>query len=98
MWGKCTNTGQICLAPDYVLAPPAVMTPLIAALKKAINQMLGKAPELSNSYNGKIINKHHFDRITQTLSATNGKFHLKKLKLNIEQALLFTGKKKKHCS
>ena len=94
MWGKCINTGQICLAPDYVLAPEAIMTPLIAALKKATTQMFSKAPELSSSYSGKIINKRHFDRITQTLGATNGRFFYstRKVKKN-SKVQLFTAEK-----
>lgn len=82
MWGRCINTGQICLAPEYVLAPEKLMPSLIAALKKATTQMYSKAPELSTSYSGKIINKMHFDRITQTLGATNGQF-LKLIFFNI---------------
>ena len=64
--------GQICLAPDYVLLPELLIPKFIPKLKQALKEMFGESAELSNSYSGKIINKQHFDRITQMLSATNG--------------------------
>ena len=73
LWGRCTNTGQICLSPDYVLLPQKIIGQFVKCLQQAALEMFGGSAELSQSYNGKIINKNHFDRITQLLGATNGK-------------------------
>ncbi|KAF7337964.1 Aldehyde dehydrogenase [Mycena venus] len=35
LWGKFTNGGQTCVAPDYVLVPKAAQEPLVEAMKTA---------------------------------------------------------------
>ena len=38
-YGKLLNAGQTCVAPDYVLAPRAMVEPLVQALKEAARAM-----------------------------------------------------------
>lgn len=38
-FGKLLNAGQTCVAPDYVLAPRAMVEPLVQALKEAARAM-----------------------------------------------------------
>jgi aldehyde dehydrogenase (NAD+) len=59
---KFSNAGQMCVAPDYVLVHESRSGELITALKLAIRQFFGDAPEESYSY-GKIVNARQFDRI-----------------------------------
>ena len=38
-WGKFTNAGQTCIAPDYVLCPEDRIADFVAALSEAVNRM-----------------------------------------------------------
>lgn len=71
VWGKFTNAGQTCVAPDYVLATREVRPALERALAAAITEMYGEQPEQSPDY-GRIINERHFDRVSKLLSDTVG--------------------------
>lgn len=61
-WGKFTNAGQTCIAPDYVLTDAATEKKLVPLLAQAINEMFGDDPEASDSY-GRIVNARHFERL-----------------------------------
>lgn len=61
-WGKFTNAGQTCIAPDYILTEPETEARLLPLLEKAILDMYSDNPESSDSY-GRIVNERHFDRI-----------------------------------
>lgn len=60
-WGKFTNAGQTCVAPDYVLVQEGIKDELIAALKGSIDELYGKADQ-SADY-GRIINDKHYERL-----------------------------------
>ncbi|WP_029767560.1 aldehyde dehydrogenase family protein [Haloglycomyces albus] len=62
-WGKFTNAGQTCIAPDYVLAVGDTAETLKEELAVAINAMYGTSPADSPDY-GRIINDETFDRLT----------------------------------
>lgn len=68
-WGKCLNAGQTCIAPDYVLAERGTAAPFIAAVKQQVQRFLGEDPQESPDYT-RIVNTHHFDRLTGLLSDT----------------------------
>eukprot|EP00397_Hematodinium_sp_SG-2012_P029095 GEMP01030710.1.p1 GENE.GEMP01030710.1~~GEMP01030710.1.p1 ORF type:complete len:513 (-),score=92.44 GEMP01030710.1:571-2109(-) len=38
IWGKCTNAGQTCIAPDYVMVHKSVADELIRFMKQAIEE------------------------------------------------------------
>lgn len=61
-WGKFTNAGQTCVAPDYVLARPETLDRLEPHLRRAVRELYGKDPRRSHDY-GRIINERHFDRV-----------------------------------
>lgn len=61
MAGKTLNAGQICLAPDYVLAPQGMETALVSALRAA-NAKLFPTMKDNPDYTS-VINQRHFDRI-----------------------------------
>lgn len=63
IWGRFTNTGQVCVAPDYLLVTPSVRPALVEALKKSIVEQYGSDATQSKDY-GKIINQRHHNRIT----------------------------------
>ena len=66
-WGKLLNSGQSCIAPDYILLLPGIEKGFIDAYSQAVIEMLGENQKESDSF-GRIINKRHFDRIKKYLS------------------------------
>jgi len=67
VWGKFFNTGQTCVAPDYVLAHKEIEQPLIEALRRTITEFYGQNPKASPDY-GRIVNDRHFQRLVGLLS------------------------------
>ena len=65
-WGKWLNSGQTCVAPDYVLVDKKVETRFVDALRRAITDFYGDNPQTSESY-GRIVSSRHFDRLTSML-------------------------------
>jgi len=65
-WGRFMNTGQLCVAPDYVLVPEHLRLPLIEAIRRAITSFYGTDPRHSDSY-GRIVNRAHFARLLALL-------------------------------
>ncbi|XP_019752184.1 aldehyde dehydrogenase family 3 member A2b [Hippocampus comes] len=65
-WGKFTNCGQTCIAPDYVLCQPAAQQRLIQELHKAIKEFYTDDPKTCPDY-GRIINRRHFRRIVSMM-------------------------------
>lgn len=69
VFGKFTNCGQTCVAPDYIYCHESVKEPLLAELRKQIHTQYGAAP-LQNANYGKIINAKHFERLIGLLDST----------------------------
>ena len=65
-WGKFVNTGQTCVAPDYVLGTQDVLDELAFYLADAIRDMYGSAIEANPDY-GRIVNDGHFKRLVSYL-------------------------------
>jgi aldehyde dehydrogenase (NAD+) len=67
-WTKLINSGQICIAPDYVLAEAPIRDQLVDEIRKAVTSF-----EAENASGGKrIVNERHFNRLTAALAATQG--------------------------
>ncbi|CAI5998420.1 unnamed protein product [Closterium sp. NIES-65] len=64
--GKCTNAGQVCLVPDYILASKDVAARLLPHLKAAIEQFYGTNPALCPDL-ARIINASHVLRLQKLL-------------------------------
>jgi len=65
-WGKFTNAGQTCVAPDYVLVHESVKVPFLRQLKKTLTKFYGKDPQNSKDF-GRIINTRQFERLSALL-------------------------------
>ncbi len=61
MQGKTMNAGQICLAPDYVLAPKESVAGFVEASKAAVAKMYPTLKD--NSDYTSVINQRHYERI-----------------------------------
>lgn len=67
LWGKFTNAGQTCVAPDYLLVNKKVKAQLIDKMKEHLKEFYGDDPAQSPDY-GRIISTRHFDRIARMIS------------------------------
>ncbi len=61
VFGKGTNVGQTCVAPDYVLVQRRIKDAFIQCVKEEIERQFGDC--ISNPFYGKMINEKHFDRV-----------------------------------
>ncbi len=66
VWGKFTNAGQICIAPDYVLVQEQLKAKLIEKLIQEIKLRFGNDPKTTKDY-GRIVNIKHFNRLLRLL-------------------------------
>ncbi len=66
-FGKLINSGQSCVAPDYVYIHESVKDKFIKCLKESIEEFFGKNPIESRDY-GKIINDRHYNRLINLLN------------------------------
>ena len=62
MWGKLINSGQTCVAPDYLMATPATIEKLVPHLVRAARSMHGKNARRSAEY-GRMVNEKHAARV-----------------------------------
>ncbi|QKY69261.1 aldehyde dehydrogenase [Lentibacillus sp. CBA3610] len=67
IWGKFTNAGQTCVAPDYVYVHEKVKLKLFRAMKKHIKSFYSKKPLQNDDY-VRIVGKDHFDRLNAFLT------------------------------
>ncbi|XP_056675635.1 aldehyde dehydrogenase, dimeric NADP-preferring-like [Monodelphis domestica] len=61
-WGKYLNSGQTCVAPDYILCDPSLQGQIVEKVKKNLKEFYGDDAKTSPDY-GRIINKRHFKRV-----------------------------------
>ncbi|CAI7897707.1 unnamed protein product, partial [Closterium sp. NIES-53] len=64
--GKCTNAGQVCLLPDYILATKEVAATLLPHLKATMEQFYGSNPAVCPDL-ARIINTSHLLRLRKLL-------------------------------
>lgn len=71
LWGKASNAGQTCVAPDYVLVPEEGQDAFVKELVAVHKEFYPEGPKTSNSY-ARIISHAHFDRLKGMLDSTKG--------------------------
>ncbi|MFZ3589864.1 aldehyde dehydrogenase [Bacillus sp. DJP31] len=64
-FGKFTNAGQTCIAPDYLLVDKEIKSVFLEKLEFTIKEFYGDA--LNNPDYGRIVNESHFDRLSTYL-------------------------------
>ncbi len=67
VWGKFFNTGQTCIAPDFLYVHEKVKAKLIPKMIEAIKEYFSKDAYSSPDF-GRIINRKHFERIRKLIS------------------------------
>ncbi len=63
-YGRYSNSGHICTAPDHVLVWPEVKDEFLRHLTEAIRDFYGDDPQQSPDY-GRVINRRNFDRLVK---------------------------------
>ncbi|PZO49454.1 MAG: coniferyl aldehyde dehydrogenase [Alphaproteobacteria bacterium] len=71
MQGKTMNAGQICLAPDYVLAPSASVPGFVSEAKAAVAKMYPAIKD-NGDYTA-MINQRHYDRVRGLIADARSK-------------------------
>ncbi|MFE2999270.1 aldehyde dehydrogenase family protein [Nocardia sp. NPDC059246] len=66
-WTKLMNSGQTCVAPDYVLVDETVKDTLVDLLLDAMDELRNPGESLM-----RIVNERHFDRLCGYLATTTG--------------------------
>jgi len=61
-WGKYSNCGQTCIAPDYILCEASIQDRVIEEVKKSIKDFYTDDPKTCSDY-GRIINQRHHKRV-----------------------------------
>ena len=64
--GKFFNSGQTCVAPDYILVEESIADDLVAELVAALRKFFGPDPSISPDFS-RIINTRQFDSIIKYL-------------------------------
>jgi coniferyl-aldehyde dehydrogenase len=71
MSGKTMNAGQICLAPDYVLAPRESVDGFVGAAKQAVAKMYPTIKD--NADYTSMVNQRHYDRVNRLIADAKAK-------------------------
>ena len=65
-WGKTINSGQTCIAPDYILIHQDVKAKFVEEFGRAVHQLHGSNVAESNHY-VRMVNQKAFDRVSSYL-------------------------------
>jgi aldehyde dehydrogenase (NAD+) len=68
-WVKLLNSGQTCIAPDYVLAENSIADELVDKIVGCVREF--RSGEADSSQ--RIVNQRQFDRLVALISASDGK-------------------------
>ncbi|MGE8143533.1 aldehyde dehydrogenase family protein [Novosphingobium sp. NPDC080210] len=69
VWGKFSNNGQTCIAPDHIYVARNQAKSLVGALRREIRRVYGETEcdqKCGEDY-GRIVNSRHFDRLSALL-------------------------------
>tara|TARA_B100001109_G_scaffold80691_1_gene65905 strand:+ start:1234 stop:2634 length:1401 start_codon:yes stop_codon:yes gene_type:complete len=67
VWGKFLNSGQTCVAPDYLIVHESIKDLLIKELINSILEAFGKFTDKINNYTS-IVNENNFDRLVKLIN------------------------------
>ncbi|KAI0373634.1 aldehyde dehydrogenase [Pilatotrama ljubarskyi] len=71
LWGRVSNAGQICLAPEYILIPQEAQEAFVAACREVNQTFFPEGPKNSESF-GRIVTEAHAARIKRLIDRTKG--------------------------
>ena len=71
-WGKLTNNGQTCIAPDYLFVHESKKDEFLEKYQENVEAFYGKDAQKSDSY-ARIVNNRHFQRIASLVDDAKDK-------------------------
>lgn len=71
-WSKFFNTGQSCVAPDFLVCSKATRDALLPALRQTLEDFYSKEPESSADL-PRIVSPRHWTRLMELLKRSKGK-------------------------
>jgi len=71
-FGKTINSGQICIAPDYVFVHESKVKEFIEAVQLRWKQMYGEGKPEGSELQGKMINDFHCNRVKKLIDGAGG--------------------------
>jgi len=71
LWGRCANSGQICLCPDYVLVQRDVQDSLVEEFVKAYKRFYPEGARKSDSF-ARLVSLAAWKRVKGILDGTKG--------------------------
>lgn len=71
LWGKFLNSGQTCIAPDYVIVAEGVKDAFIKQCEEVYKSFFPEGPARSKSF-ARIVSEHHTQRLQNILEKTKG--------------------------
>lgn len=74
VWAKFFNSGQTCIAPDYVLVDQRFQKDFIEKVQKQLKEYFGEDAMVSKDF-GKIITQRHYERAKSLLDMNVGKVY-----------------------
>lgn len=66
-FGKLLNSGQTCVAPDYLILYDEIKEPFLEYYRQEVHQMLGDEP-LKNPNYPKMVNDKHYNRVMNLIA------------------------------
>ncbi|KAK3101984.1 hypothetical protein FSP39_007827 [Pinctada imbricata] len=70
LWGKCSNAGQTCIAPDYVMCTKEAQDKLVAEMKKTLDDFFPGSSISKTEDFGRIVNSRHFQRVKRLMESS----------------------------
>ena len=67
-WAKFINSGQTCLAPDFILCSREAQEKLIPCLRKSVQKFFGANPQESPDLS-RMVSKRHFQRVAAMIDS-----------------------------
>ena len=68
VWGRFLNAGQLCVAPDYLLAHREIHDELVDRIATLVEERYGEDPRASDDF-GRIVNEAHTERLAGLIDA-----------------------------
>ncbi|MGL5314786.1 MAG: aldehyde dehydrogenase [Peptostreptococcaceae bacterium] len=72
IWGKFSNAGQTCVAPDYILVQEEIYDEFIEKAKNRIREFYSENVKQNKDY-GRIVNDRHMKRLSNILEKDKSK-------------------------
>lgn len=72
IWGKFSNAGQTCVAPDYILVQEEIYDEFIQKAKNRIREFYSENVKQNKDY-GRIVNDRHMKRLSNILEKDKSK-------------------------